>query len=185
MSSSVPLQPAIVIPHRGINIKPGGAAIAPPLSPDPNTVSLDPSLFPPAQSTPINVSANQAIVGAGARFTPAGLVFKVPDNCYGIISTIDLLLDSILIGSNVLWTLLVNGIPVPGFNPITILGRNGAASVSKSWPGPLRILIPVGGTISWTIQDVDGAAYTAGTSYYGWFWPQQRTRDGDGSGGNA
>jgi hypothetical protein len=70
--------------------------------------------------------------------------------------------------------LLINGAPVPGYSPLTILGRNGAASVGRSWSGPLRILVPLGGIVSWLIQDVDGGNYTAGTAYYGWFWPQER-----------
>lgn len=168
---------AIVIPSRGLPLVPGGVAIAPPLAPQgqaDKTVFFDPSLFPPPFATPINLAANQGIVGAGTFYTPAGLALQIPGNCYGVISTIDLLLDSITITSNVLWTLRINKVPVPGFNPLTILGRNGAASVSKSWPGPLRILIPLGGIIDVLIEDVDGGSYTAGTALYGWFWPQER-----------
>jgi hypothetical protein len=143
------------------------------VEPGPDTVKLDPFLYPPPNSTPINVAANVAIVGAGGRFD-AGVTFEIPDSNYGVISSIELLLDSILITSNVLWTLFVNGIPVPGFAPLTILARNGAASVSRAWPGPLRIVIPLGGIVSVQVVDVDGAPYTAGTSLYGWHFPQQR-----------
>lgn len=170
---TAPTPRRIIIPSRSIPLKAGGSVIASGVAPGPDTVRLDPFLFPPPFSTPINLAANVAIVGAGVRFD-AGTTLVIPKNCYGVISTIDLLLDSILITSNVLWTLLVNGFAVPGFAPITILGRNGAASVSKSWPGPLRILIPLGGQVSMTIQNVDGAPYTAGTQLYGWFFPQER-----------
>jgi hypothetical protein len=165
---------AIGVTRRGIPLKAGGSIVAAGVAPGPNTVQFDPYLFPPPASTPINIAGNQAIVGANTFTTPAALTRTIPNNCYGVISTIDLLLDSILITSVVNWYIFVNGSPVPGFNPITILGRNGAASVGKSWDGPLRILIPLGGTVSVTIQDVDGGAYTAGTSLYGWFFPQQR-----------
>jgi hypothetical protein len=175
--SSYQLAPA----SRIAPIQPGGVLIAPPTAPR-GTVFLDPSLFPPAGSQAFNVAANQAIVGAGAFFRPAALTFDIPQNCYGVINSIDLLLDSIAINTQVLWTLLINGSPVPGFNPITILGRNGAASVSKSWPGPLRILIPLGGVVQWLIQDVDGGLYTAGTAVYGWFWPQVRDDEGHDAG---
>lgn len=161
------------VPSRGVAVKPGGTATAPGVAPGVDTVQLDPYLYPPPNAVGINQAANQGIVGAGALF-PGVASFTIPKNCFGVVSTIDLLLDAITPASNVLWTLIVEGAAVPGFNPLTILGRSGAASVSKSWPGPLRIVIPLGGTVSWTIQDVDGAPYTAGVSYYGWFWPQVR-----------
>ena len=164
----------IGVPSRGIPLKGGGSIVAAGVAPGPNTVQFDPYLFPPPASTPLNLAANQAIVGANTFYTPAGVSRSIPGNCYGVISTIDLLLDSILITSVVNWYIFINGSPVSGFNPITVLGRNGAASVGRSWEGPLRILIPLGGTVSVTIQNVDGGAYTAGTSLYGWFFPQQR-----------
>lgn len=157
------------------NLQPGGSVVSSGVEPGPDTVQLDPFLYPPPNSTPINVGVNQAITGAAARFTPAAAQIRIPPNSYGVISTIDLLLDGILATSNVLWTFLINGNPVPGFNPVTILGRSGAASVSKSWGPQLRLLIPLGGTFGVTIQDVDGAPYTAGTSFYGWYFPQQRS----------
>jgi hypothetical protein len=160
---------------RAIPVRPGGSAIAAANEPGPNAVELDPFLYPPPNSIAINIAVNQPISGIGGVFTPAAALFQLPPNYYGVISTIDLLLDSILISSNVLWSFLINGVPAPGFAPLTILGRNGAASVSKSWAGPLRLVIPKGGTFGVTIVDVDGAAYTAGTSYYGWMFPQKRS----------
>jgi hypothetical protein len=164
----------IAIPRHPIPLTAGGSVIQELLPPGPNTVQQDPGLYPPPNSIPINVSLNTAIVGAGATFQPAGLAFSVPQSSFGVISVVQLLLDGITIASNVLWTMLINGQPVPGFNPITILGRNGAASVAKTWGPQLRVIIPLGGTISWLIQDVDGGAYTAGVSYYGWQVPQTR-----------
>lgn len=162
----------IAIPSRALPIRGGGAMVPLGVDPGPDTVQLDPFLFPPPGATTINVAANVALPGAG-RFD-AGVTYRVPIASYGVISSIDLLLDSILINTSVLWTLLINGKPVPGFGPITILGRNGAASVSKTWQGPLRIVMPLNGTVSATIQNVDGGVYTAGTALYGWFFPQDR-----------
>lgn len=165
---------AVVIAPRSAPIRPGGSAVAMGVDPGPDTVQLDPYLYPPPNSTPFNLAANQAIVGVNQITTPAGLVLPIPQNCYGVINSVDLLLDSILITSNVLWTLRLNKIPIPGFAPITILGRNGAASVAKSWGPQLRLVVPLGAEISVQIQNVDGAPYTAGTQLQGWFWPQTR-----------
>lgn len=168
------VRPIRIVPAgRGILLKPGGSAIASGVEPGPDTVKLDPFLYPPPFSTPINQSVNTPITGPGTIINGVAPL-TIPNNCYGVISSIDLLLDSIVITSKVFWTFFINGNPVPGFNGLTILGRNGAASVSKSWQGPLRLLIPLGGTVNVTIQDVDGAPYTAGTTYYGWFFPQSR-----------
>lgn len=164
----------IVPAGRSAPIRGGGSAIAQGVEPGPDTVQLDPFLYPPPFSTPINVASTAAIAGAGTFVSPAGAVFQVPPGNYGVVSVIDLLLDGILSTSTVLWTFLINGSPIPGFAPLTILGRGGAASVSKTWQGPLRLIIPLGGIFSVKIQNVDGAPYNAGTSYYGWFFPQNR-----------
>lgn len=164
----------IVIPRHPIPLKSGGSVLQELLPPGPNVVLQDPGLYPPPNALPINVGLETGIVGAGTVVTPAGLAFTVAPNNFGVISWFQLLLDGITITSNVLWTMLINGQPVPGFNPVTILGRNGAASVTKTWGPQLRVIIPLGGTLSWTIQDVDGGNYTVGVQYYGWQIPQTR-----------
>lgn len=134
-----------------------------------------PTLFPPPGSQGFNLQADAALPGViGSLTTPADLAFQIPGNMVAVISSIELLLDGITVVSDVVWRLLINGSPAPGWGNITILGRNGAASVAKSWDGPLGIEVPLGGLIGVQILNNDGGAYTAGTSLYGWFWPSQK-----------
>lgn len=163
----------IAYPSRTIPVRGGGSVIAPPLT-KAGTVFTDPGLAPPESQQSFNLDFNQAITGANTTYAPAQLQYKIPDNCYGFIQAITLLLNGITLSSNVLWQLQINGVPVQGFNAMTILGRDGAASVTKAYDSPLRIAIPVGGQVSIVITNVDGASYTAGTSVYGYFMPQTR-----------
>lgn len=175
---TIPLNPQpqarrVVPARRGIPLVPGGVPIAPPVQ-KPNTLELPPYLYPPFTSTAFNLADASATAGVGQIINPAGLVLEIPDNCYASINQIDLLLDGITAASQVFWRLLINGIPVPGWNALTILPRSGAASVNRGWGPQLGIKVPLGGIIGVQIQNFDGAAYTVGTQVYGWFWPQER-----------
>ncbi|MGH9806138.1 MAG: hypothetical protein ACRD9W_02550 [Terriglobia bacterium] len=163
----------IVPAGTGLPLVPGGVPIAPPVQ-KPNTLELPPYLFPPFTSTAFNLADASAITGVGVIINPAALQLKIPNNCYGSINQIDLLLNGIVSTSNVKWRLTINTVPVPGWNNLTILPRSGAASVNRGWGPQLGIRVPLGGVIGIQIQDFDGAAYTVGTQIYGWFWPQER-----------
>lgn len=138
----------------------------------PNTLFQDPYLFPPQGAQAINLSAPQAIVGAGQITRPAALAKQLPPAMVGVIDTIDLQLDAIVLTSNVLWRITVAGAPVQGWT-ITVPGITGAAAAIKSWTHA-RIQIPLNGSVAVEIVNVDGGAYTATTTLYGWFWPAVR-----------
>lgn len=164
-----------VAPPVGPTMAGGGAALGAGVV-DPRTIILPAEHYAPAGSTPIFLSAEAGIVGGGTIVTPAGLQLQLPSDCVGVIKSIELLLDAITIASSVIWTLLINGNPVQGMDSLTILARNGAASVSSSvLPGQLTIPVPQGGTIGMRIRDVDGGPYTVGAELSGWFWPAART----------
>jgi hypothetical protein len=140
----------------------------------PNMVNLPPELYPPESSTPIFLSDEVGLVGANTSARPAGLQFTIPSNMVGVIDSIELLVDGLLITTVIQYQALVSGSPVQGFNALTILGRNGAQSVSKSMGPFLRLLIPLGGTFQMQFLDVDGGAVTMGAQARGWFWPAVR-----------
>jgi len=156
-----------VLPVAAGGVKPEGGVQAP------NTVNFDPYLYPPPGSQFFNLVQAQAIAVAGTLYNPANLTLGLPRGYVGVINAIVLQLDGITLASNVLWSILVTGSPYPGFGNITIPGISGAAAAVKDWAGT-RIEIPVNGSIGVRIQNVDGAAYTATTSLYGWYWQQNR-----------
>lgn len=140
----------------------------------PNTLNYPPEIVRPPNSRTVSLSVNTALAAAaGAIVTPAGFPLQLAKSEVGVIDQIDLLLNGIVLGSTVTWMLLVNGAPPPGFGAMTILGRDGAASVSKTYGPQLRITVPAGGVISVVITNGDGAAgYTAGVGVLGWAWPR-------------
>lgn len=140
-----------------------------------NAVALDPNLYPPQGSTGLFLSDSAALVGAGSSTRPAGLQITLTTGSVGVIDTIDMLADGIVISTQILFTILINGAPVPGFNNLSILGRNGAQSVGKSMGPFLRCQIPIGGTLQMQFTDVDGGAITMGAQLRGWYWAAQRS----------
>ena len=66
------------------------------------------------------------------------------------------------------YTLLLNGAPIPGYANRSFFGRN-ASSVEQ--PFDCTIRIPDSSVITATIQDVDGGAYDVGLFFTGWIWP--------------
>lgn len=140
----------------------------------PNMVNLPPELYPPQNSNGLFLSGSTFLVGAASSDRPAALQMAIPTNQVGVIDALELLVDGILITTNIVYTVFVNGSPVQGFNNLSILPRNGAQSVSKSLGPFLRILIPLGGTIQLQFLNVDGGAVTMGAQMRGWYWPAER-----------
>lgn len=134
---------------------------------------LDPFNFPPPGSTPIFLSDEQPSVGAGTITQLPNIKQAMDNNSIGVINSLTLLLDQIVLASAVFWTLTINGQPVPGVSALTVLGRSGAASVAPTI-NPLRIVVPPLGAIGAFVTNKDGNPYTVGLQVFGWYWPAQR-----------
>ncbi len=137
-----------------------------------NFVQLAPWTDPPLSSTPLFLSAKSAIAAAAnaqvstmATAALANLTRTMNANEQGVIRGFTLFLDNPVVTSNVLWTLLVGGKPVPGLVNVTILGR-AAASISRSLS--VLVLVPPSNRVDVLITNVDGGAYNVGADLEGW-----------------
>ncbi len=151
----------------------GGGSVLSSAQPAPGTIVLPPQDFMPVDATPFFLSAETAIVGPNVASSPAALQLRIPLDQIGWVKSIEIMLDGIVITSNVLWRLSIDGVPVQGFSNLTILGRNGAASVSRTFD-PVTAQIPPGTTLGVTMTVVDGGSYTVGAQLRGWYYPVQR-----------
>ncbi len=134
---------------------------------------LDPYLFPPTNATPLFGTDLQPSVNAGTVTLLPGCTLQVPDNNVGVIASITVLLDQIVITSNVVWSILVNGITPPGYNQLRVIPRSGAAAVGVQFV-PTRLELPPLAIVTVQAQNIDGGAYNLGAQLYGWYWPAQR-----------
>lgn len=134
-------------------------------------VQLAPWQEPPIGSVPLFLSAKAATVGANnevstmATAALANLQRTMGAREQGVIRGFTLFVENPVTTTNVLWTLLVNGVPVPGANGVTILGR-AASSVSR--PLSLLVFVPPRQRIDVRILNVDGGAYNVGADLEGW-----------------
>lgn len=161
------------IPTPTSGTQPGGSA---PIvgSEPPGLVNLPAELYPPAGSTALFLTDDEPTLGAGQVVPFPGLTFALPSGMVGVVDALTLLIDGILITTNVVFTLSLNGALVPGFNNLTLLPRSGATFATLSLGPYLRIPIPLGGQITAQAVNVDGGSYTIGMQARGWFWPMQR-----------
>src|SRR5216684_2840481 len=64
---------------------------------------LDPYLYPPANSATLQLADERSSIGAGTITTLSGIAFTLPKTQIGVINSVTLLLDGILITSRVFW----------------------------------------------------------------------------------
>ncbi len=154
----------------------GGAGGAPPSTQFQGAaegMQLDPYLFPPPAAQFLFGTDLQPSVGAGTVTQLPGCSLNLSQGQVGVINAITILLDQVTISSNVVWTIFVNGAPVPNFNNLRVIPRSGAAAVSDQFT-PVRLELPPGATLTMQALNKDGAPYNLGAQLFGWFWAAQR-----------
>lgn len=154
-------------------LMPGGSALSGGLT-SPGGISLPPTLYPPPGSRSFNLADEVATIGAGTLTELTNCQLQLPPTNVGVISSIELLIDGILITTRLFFRLIVNGSPIPGWGSLTVLARNGAANASRSLSGPLGIELPAGAAFTVKALNQDGGNYTVGANLYGWEWPAVR-----------
>jgi hypothetical protein len=136
-----------------------------------------PEVYPIPDAKEFNILGSIASPGAQANILIAGTTFVIPTSNLAIIRGVSLYIAPMLITTNVTWSLTANGQPLPGYQNLSIFPRP-AAQVTNSFDAFLRLRGEV--TLGVIFTNTDGAAYTIGASYSGWFWPEtsdQRWRE--------
>lgn len=108
-----------------------------------------------------------AAIGASVTFG-AGL-FELPPANVGVIGYLTIFVDAPNTTINVIWTLLLNGAPIPGWERITTFPRT-ANNLSIVYPGTVQIPQRSVVTVRVTNQAATGP-WTVGAEVGGWHWP--------------
>jgi hypothetical protein len=108
-----------------------------------------------------------AVVNATVTFG-VGL-FELPPANVGVISYLTIFVDAPNATINVIWTLLLNGAPIPGWERITTFPR-AANNLSIVYPGTIQIPQRSVVTVRVTNQAATGP-WTVGAEVGGWHWP--------------
>ena len=85
----------------------------------------------------------------------------------GVIDGFVLSVQNLLTTSNLSFSLLFNGNPVPGFKDLLIFPANLALS-QFTWQGTLRV--PQNTTVEVSFTNTDGQTYLMGADVTGWTW---------------
>jgi len=131
-----------------------------------------PTVERPPSATDFNLDAT--LTGRNAGNTPAefsGLTFKIPSANVGVIRSFSILANTLLVTSDVRWTLFFDQSPVPGWSGLTILPR-AAGSVERSWtPEETFIPIPEGAEVRMSVEVLDAGTYQVSAGLHGWYYP--------------
>lgn len=127
--------------------------------------------FPDAQF--FNVSANKSTSVGETGISITGSKSQIGQGVIGVLRSFTVNINDMTPATNVVFTLMVNGGPVPGFGQISMFPRN-AASVSNSFD--CMIILPVSATIEVFYNNADGGSYLVGASYGGWQYPEASAR---------
>src|SRR5947209_7859421 len=100
------------IPSSG-PLTPGGSVLA---SAQQDTgIALSPRIVPPINSLAINVADSAATVGAGTVVNLPGCTVTLGPASQGVINTLELMIDGIVVSTLVYWRVSINGAPVQGW----------------------------------------------------------------------
>lgn len=152
----------IAVPY---DLKPGPGAAGQIL---PQRVEIyDPRQFPIPGSQNFNVSASKSTSSVQSG-VDIGLTFTIPNGNQGVLNAFNILVNNMLLTTNVTFYLLVNGAPVPGFG-VSILPRVAPSVGNQFVP---NVDVAPGSVITVSFTNTDGGSYQLGASVGGWFWPQ-------------
>lgn len=126
-----------------------------------------PEVYPIPGSTLFAPQVSKAT--AVVETTDIGLSVALPAGSVGIITGFGFQITNMLTTTNVKWSILFNGSPVPGYNNLTIFPRS-APFVGNFLDLPVRI--PAGVTVTVQYANLDGGTYVVGATVSGWFWPE-------------
>jgi hypothetical protein len=106
----------------------------------------------------------------GALATP-NLVIQLPQDSVGVIRDFSRYMNDMVATDSVIWTLRINGNPVPNWSSVTMFPRVAAFASSGDDP---YILLPSGAIVDVLIVNGTVTAHKIGASFYGWFWPNRK-----------
>lgn len=152
---------------------PGGQPMP---SPQPQGVAVPlPWDIRPPGAREINRDTNATGINAGTSpFVLPGATFTLPDDHVGIIRSVVLSVNNMVVTSQLSWGFFQNRSAVEGWSNLTIFPR-AAGSVSVAYgPSETFIFLPEQTTLTVrvTVAAADALTYQAGVSFHGWSYPK-------------
>lgn len=128
-----------------------------------------PEVYPIPDAHEFNALGSIVSPGVSVNTAITGCTFDIPENSLAIIRGVNIFITNMLATTNILWSLTRDGAPLPGYQGISMFPR-ASAFVGNGFDSFLRVRGKC--TIAMIFSNVDGAAYTIGGGFSGWFWPE-------------
>lgn len=141
----------------------GGGAVA--------TRTLDlplPELVPIPSAQEFSPEGHVDTAGIQSNITIPGITVNVPGGSIYVIRSLSLYINNMLDTTDVRWSIVVNGNPVPGWANMTLFPRI-ATFVGNNFDTMIRGAGVA--SISVIFTNADGGSYKVGAAIGGWFWP--------------
>jgi hypothetical protein len=133
-----------------------------------SVVVFPPEYLPPPQATMFQPYLLAATVGAGT--VTILWQFVVPKSSVLVIKALDFYASNTAPTTNLVFQLLVNGAPYPGYGNVTLFA--GAAAINSRSFNDLTLRFSEGNVLTMQSVNVDGAAYNAASGAQGWHYPR-------------
>jgi hypothetical protein len=139
---------------------------APVSAPLPQSIVIfPPEYLPPEAATMFNPYVQ--VASAAVQTLPLW-TFNVPQSSILVIKSLDFWATNTSPTSNIVFNLLVNGAPYPGYGTIPLFP--GAAAINSRSFNDLTLRFYEGVVVQINVTNGDGAAYTLAASAQGWYY---------------
>ena len=147
---------------------PAGEAAGPAPMPGAGLNISSPYEVRPPQGTDFLTRGYQAGVAAGAAVVLPGSQYQIPDGEVGVIRSISLVINNLLLTSNIIFRIRADGSPLSGWGALQPIPGAVAYWATVYGPEETFIRLPDRATVDVEVQVFDAAVYDLGAALKGW-----------------
>ena len=156
--------------RRSPAVSPSGAAIPREEQSQGELMRLPPSFVPPSGSQDFQATGRSTVAGPATTAVLALSTFTIPRGSVGYIRSLGFDVNAVSVTTDISFSLLFNGAPVPGWFNIRLFPRAASSASLAYTPDETFIWVPDGQTISISVTVTDAASYLIGAVYHGWYF---------------
>ena len=127
-----------------------------------------PSFAPPPGAQDFQRTGRSTVNGPGTTTILGNTTFRLPRGSVGYIRSLTFDVNALSVTTDIEFSLLFNGAPVPGWTNLALFPRAASSASLAYGPEETYIWVPDGQTVSLEVTVIDGASYLIGGQYHGW-----------------
>lgn len=131
-----------------------------------------PELYPPPEGQDFQPFGQVTITGPGTTAEITGTAFRFPSNAVGVIRSVTISINALLLTSDVRFSLRQNKSPIQGWDNLRF-PPTGVAFFSLTYPAEETLLRIADGALLdmiVTVGALDAGTYQVNATYHGWYY---------------